>query len=153
MVTEATINQHIAYITPSSSRVTSDYLQLYLVAAYAELRSISSASGSTKGALTCENIKHFKIVLPPVVEQDRLVSVIRQETADIESTVSYTQREIDLIREYRTRLIADVVTGKLDVRGVDLAAYGDEIAGLDEALADEGDAGDEELALASEAEE
>lgn len=29
-------------------------------------------------------------------------------------------REIDLIREYRTRLIADVVTGKLDIRGVEL---------------------------------
>jgi type I restriction enzyme, S subunit len=29
-------------------------------------------------------------------------------------------REIDLIREYRTRLIADIVTGKLDVRGTEL---------------------------------
>ena len=32
------------------------------------------------------------------------------------AVISRTQREIDLFQEYRTRLIADVVTGKLDVR-------------------------------------
>ena len=38
------------------------------------------------------------------------------ETRDIESATSRLNREIDLLREYRTRLVADVVTGKLDVR-------------------------------------
>lgn len=48
-----------------------------------------------------------------------------------------TRRAIDLLREYRTRLIADVVTGKLDVRGVELPT-------LDEAESvEDSDTGDE----------
>jgi type I restriction enzyme, S subunit len=136
LATEATINQHIAYISPRKVCVIPDYLRLYLVAAYSELRTISNASGSTKGALTCADIKHFKVAVPPIHEQDWLIVAIRQETANIESTIICVQREIDLIREYRTRLIADVVTGKLDVRGVDLADL-DDLAALDEPLADE----------------
>ncbi|MFZ3385209.1 MAG: restriction endonuclease subunit S, partial [Candidatus Methanoperedens sp.] len=119
---EATINQHMAYISPITARVLSDYLQMFLITAYTELRSISEDSGSTKGALTCEAIKHFKVALPPTDEQHRLVCAVRQEFAENEATVMRVRREIDLLREYRTRLISDVVTGKLDVRGVELPA-------------------------------
>jgi type I restriction enzyme, S subunit len=38
------------------------------------------------------------------------------ETASFDSTITRLEREIELLREYRTRLVADVVTGKLDVR-------------------------------------
>ncbi len=38
----------------------------------------------------------------------------------MDSSIEHNRREIDLVREYRTRLISDVVTGKLDVRGVAL---------------------------------
>ena len=73
---EATINQHMAFISPKASHVSPEYLQLALTAAYSELRLISSASGSTKGALTCEDIKHFKIALPPINEQYDLIKAI-----------------------------------------------------------------------------
>ena len=48
------------------------------------------------------------------------------------------EREVDLIRDYRTRLIADVVTGKLDVRGLASAANDNitEAEGLDEDIED-----------------
>ena len=41
-----------------------------------------------------------------------------EATADIDRTLGRARRQIDLVHEYRTRLIADVVTGKLDVRHV-----------------------------------
>ncbi len=113
---EATINQHIAYITPRRLIVTPEYLHLTLVGAYHDLRALSEDSGSTKGALTCGDIAHFKVVLPPSAEQGRIVSFVRQEMLAVESAVVRTDREISLLREYRTRLSADVVTGKLDVR-------------------------------------
>ena len=49
---EATINQHLAFITPKTSICSADYLQLALEGAYLHLRSISDDSGSTRGALT-----------------------------------------------------------------------------------------------------
>lgn len=48
---DATINQHMAFITPDMTRVSSHYLQMCLTAAYSELRAISDDSGSTKGVL------------------------------------------------------------------------------------------------------
>ena len=113
---DATINQHMAFITLKTGRVSSHYLHMYLTAAYSELRAISNSSGSTKDALTCEDIKHFMVVLPPRDEQERLLSEVRRELASVDNAVDLARRQIDLMNEYRTRLIADVVTGQLDVR-------------------------------------
>jgi len=56
------------------------------------------------------------IIQPPAEEQRRIVHFIQRETADIDSAISRLEREIELLNEYQTRLVADVVTGKLDVR-------------------------------------
>jgi type I restriction enzyme S subunit len=116
LTTEATINQHIAYITPRPDIVSAAYLQLLLVGAYRELRSISDDSGSTKGALTCADVAHFKLALPGLDEQESIIGAVRLATQSLELAIARSQREIDLLVEYRTRLIADVATGKLDVR-------------------------------------
>lgn len=113
---EATINQHIAFITPRTDAVSPAFLHLAFVAAYRTLRALSEDSGSTKGALTCEDLKRFKIVLPPLPEQAVLVTQIHSQTLTLSNAISRLEREIELLREYRTRLVADVVTGKLDVR-------------------------------------
>ena len=113
---EATINQHIAYITPRLPVVSAEFLHLSLVAAYSTLRAMSDDSGSTKGALTCEDIKRFKLPVPPVEEQGNLVASIQRETKATDTAIARTEREIALVQEYRTRLTADIVTGKLDVR-------------------------------------
>ena len=52
LAVEATINQHIAFITPVKTVVSPEFLQLAFVAAYQTLRALSQDSGSTKGALT-----------------------------------------------------------------------------------------------------
>jgi len=51
-------------------------------------------------------------------EQTSIVAEVNRETKALIERINKAQREIDLIREYRTRLIADVVTGKVDVRGI-----------------------------------
>jgi len=53
---------------------------------------------------------------PPITEQAAIVTYLDEATASFERVIASARREIDLLREYRTRLIADVVTGKLDVR-------------------------------------
>lgn len=113
---EATINQHLAFITPYRAVIDPEYLLLSFIGAYRELRTISDDSGSTKGALTCGDIAHFKIALPPLNEQALIASEVRRRTQSLEEALTRTERQIDLIQEYRTSLIADVVTGKLDVR-------------------------------------
>lgn len=61
-------------------------------------------------------IANHVIPLPPLAEQTAIVRYLDKATADIDTAISRAHRQIELLQEYRTRLIADVVTGKLDVR-------------------------------------
>jgi len=63
-----------------------------------------------------EEFFRLPIILPPAPEQQQLVQSIATDTAQIKTAITHLEREIELLREYRTRLVADVVTGKLDVR-------------------------------------
>ena len=58
----------------------------------------------------------FLVPVPPRAEQAQLVGWIADKSNVPNSAISRLEREIELLREYRTRLVADVVTGKLDVR-------------------------------------
>ena len=56
------------------------------------------------------------IALPSKEEQVAILSTLREETESLGAAIAAARRQIELLQEYRTRLIADVVTGKLDVR-------------------------------------
>ena len=74
-------------------------------------------------------------MLPLVEEQEEIVAYIATETAALNTAIARTEREIALMQEYRTRLTADLVTGKLDVRAA--------AARLPEAKSDGADPSDE----------
>lgn len=63
------------------------------------------------------------IGIPPIKEQLTIFSSINQETALIDETILKAEKEITLIQEYRTRLVSDVVTGKLDVRSIEIPDF------------------------------
>ena len=63
-----------------------------------------------------EEFFKVEILMPPRSEQEEIVSFISTHTANLNVAIERVSGEVDLLREYRTRLIADVVTGKLDVR-------------------------------------
>lgn len=58
----------------------------------------------------------IRIPCPPLSEQQQIRDYIHEQSELNDGLILRTQSEIDLMREYRTRLIADVVTGKIDVR-------------------------------------
>lgn len=78
-------------------------------------------------------LRAFPIFLPPLPEQQAILAEIASQTDEIATVIDRTEREIALLREYRTRLIADVVTGKLDVReaAAKLPDENDEVEPLD----------------------
>ena len=53
---------------------------------------------------------------PSREEQQTILRTLRKEATSLGNAIARARRQIDLFQEYRTRLIADVVTGKLDVR-------------------------------------
>ena len=83
--------------------------------------------------LNFENFCRVDLPFPPLEEQQKISVILDRTVAGIDFAIERWRRQIDLLDEYRTRLIADVVTGKLDVReaaaglpDVDSAAVGDD---------------------------
>ena len=74
------------------------------------------ANGVTRYGLTHNGIQSVQIPLPPLAEQTAIVEYLDKATASIDAAIVRARRQIELVEEYRARLIADVVTGKLDVR-------------------------------------
>ena len=61
-------------------------------------------------------LRYLWVAIPPMNEQQAVSQYIDEKTSTIRTTITQASRQIELIEEYRTRLIADVVTGKIDVR-------------------------------------
>ena len=66
--------------------------------------------------LAVERVLNLSLPVPSPREQAHIARYIERETAAIDAAIDRARREIELLGEYRTRLIADVVTGKVDVR-------------------------------------
>ena len=71
--------------------------------------------------LNVENFRQVDLPLPPMEEQQRIGQTLDRSIADIGNAIEQSRRQIDLLGSFRNRLIADVVTGKLDVRGASAA--------------------------------
>jgi type I restriction enzyme, S subunit len=110
---EATINQHLAFIKPRDERLDTNYLRHLLGHAYAFLRSDSDGAGSTKGAITCEQLANLKIPIPPSNEQSGICARIQQSLDIALPLVADIQRSVTLLQERRAALIAAAVTGQI----------------------------------------
>lgn len=112
---QATINQHMAFISPQTDLLLPEFLQLYLAGLYEILRMISEGTGSTKGALTCEQIGEFPTPLPSLNEQRSIVSYIKSKISKLDALKTVTEHTVALLQERRTSLIAAAVTGQIQV--------------------------------------
>ncbi|MCC5845879.1 MAG: restriction endonuclease subunit S [Verrucomicrobia bacterium] len=113
---EATINQHVAYVKPTPGKADAFFLRRVFDMAYGFLRSESDGGGSTKGAITCEQIGTMSIPLPPIPEQAAIAAYLDEETAKLDALVTKVETAIERLQEYRSALITAAVTGKMDVR-------------------------------------
>ena len=80
--------------------------------------SMTGSAGQQR--VSIDFVRNFVIPIPPKNQQDEILKCVYSIFAAYRTIINRAQREIDLIREYRTRLIADVVTGKVDVRKVEV---------------------------------
>jgi type I restriction enzyme S subunit len=71
---------------------------------------------STVDSLRLPMLQNFPMVLPPIDEQIKIIEFINYKTEYIEQSLKVVKKEITLIQDFHTRLISNVVTGKLDVR-------------------------------------
>lgn len=90
----------------------------YALRAAAQGNAFNDGHLSTIAHLTGDKLRAHRFPFPPIAEQTAIVAYLDKATADIDTAIARAHRQIELLQEYRTRLIADVVAGKLDVREV-----------------------------------
>lgn len=73
-------------------------------------------SGAAQPKLTKEKLLNIKVCVPRIEEQINIVEYINIETKIMDEVIAISHKEIDLLTEYKNSLIADVVTGKMDIR-------------------------------------
>ena len=95
-------------------------------------------------SITDEAFFDMRLPLPPLDEQRSIAAMIRKQTTNVDKAIASVLDEIALLKEYRTRLISDVVTGKMDVR--EEAAKLPEIDPMELATVAVGENGDDEEA-------
>jgi type I restriction enzyme S subunit len=78
---------------------------------------VSESKGIAYPAINSSELKEIKIWYPSVTEQEQIVKYIESETSKIDKTLLKIESEIALLQEYKTALISEAVTGKIDVRG------------------------------------
>jgi type I restriction enzyme S subunit len=71
---------------------------------------------STVNQLTQGSLYSFQVAIPPFGEQEEIIQVLNNELAQIDETTNRVATQIELLQEYRTALISEAVTGKIDVR-------------------------------------
>ena len=129
---DGNVNQHVCIIRPRRDVISSAFLTAFLSTSFIQRRIRNELGGASREGLTLQSIRDFEVSVPPLDEQHRITDYIRERSSESLGMSNRTLKQIELIREYRTRLIADVVTGKLDVRE---AAAGlpddDEVGGVD----------------------
>jgi type I restriction enzyme S subunit len=89
---------------------------LFLIMSYIDLGQI--AKPGPVPAISEGEVREIRVALPSAPEQTAIVEYLDTQTSKLDTAIAAARREIELLREYRERLIADVVTGKVDVREV-----------------------------------
>ncbi|MGH8046542.1 MAG: restriction endonuclease subunit S [Chthoniobacterales bacterium] len=108
--------QRIIRFRLNPKRLLPSFALLCLNSAYFQNQLRERATGSTAQGIKASKLPQLAVVFPVLEEQQDIVSNTEKQCAPLVTAIARTEREIALMQEYRTRLTADVVTGKLDVR-------------------------------------
>ena len=108
---------HIAVLKVNKNAIDPGFLAAALNSTRCYEQSQLFTRGATNQDLGLGRMKGIELPVPPALaEQQTIVGYLRTGLGQVLEAISATHRDIALLGEYRTRLIADVVTGKFDVR-------------------------------------
>jgi type I restriction enzyme S subunit len=119
----ANVNQHVCIIRPAKG-IIPEYLSYCLKSSIIKQQILSFENGSSREGLNFEQVGELIIVVPQqnLFEQNKVITYLDRETAQIDSLVATIQEQIEKLRSYRQALITAAVTGKIDVQGTHIPA-------------------------------
>lgn len=113
----ATVNSSIAVITPYK-QLDGLFLTYLFYSSFMKALIQLFRGGMGVPHLFQEDINKFNIPLPPISIQKKITEFLDKETSKIDSLISETESTIALLKEHRSALITNAVTGKINVEGL-----------------------------------
>lgn len=113
---EIALAQRVIKLRGKKNIVDNYFLKYWMMSASFQNHLLSLATGSTALGLKASKLNLLRLAMPPFIEQIEIVTSIENQSLKIEKTIEKCLQEIKLLQEYRTALISEVVTGKIDVR-------------------------------------
>lgn len=117
---DSCVNQACCCIKPSNN-VLLKFLYYWVVASKATLLSI--AEGGSQPNISQQKIKNHFLPIPPRDEQEKIARFLDARCAEIDRLIDANQAQITNLHDLKSSLIADVVTGQIDVRDVEIPDY------------------------------
>lgn len=114
---EGKISSAYVMLIPRSEKVYDEYFK-WLLKSRPYIKALQGTADLVRDGQALRYANFAKVPLPivPIEEQKRIANYIISEIKKIDKTIPVIQKQIALLKEYRTRLISDVVTGQIDVR-------------------------------------
>jgi type I restriction enzyme S subunit len=114
---EFSVYVSLTHIRVDDSIVNNKFIMYFFSTDYCKfLNSQGTVTGGGVGNLNVNNVERYKVPIPPLKEQEKIVDYISGKSSEIDRIIFKTKQEIELLKEYKTTLISEVVTGKVDVR-------------------------------------
>ena len=103
-----------AYVGLIVKNMNSEYTQLILHS-YDVMKVFYGMGGGLRQSMSYTDIANVYIPVPPLSEQKQIVSYLDTKTSQIDKLIAHITKEIECIKEYKQRLISDVVTGQIKI--------------------------------------
>ncbi len=108
------VNQHVCIVRPSKN-IASIFLNSLLASEIGQGQIWFFQQGGGREGLNFQAIKNFIIPLPSIDEQGKISEYIENTTAKFSNAISLKEKEIEKLKEYKSTLINNAVTGKIKV--------------------------------------
>ena len=111
---EMNVNQHVCILRPTNL-IRTIYLNAILASEVGQSQIWFFQQGGGREGLNFQALKNFFIPLPPVGEQKSIVEFVHKISSKVSSAIEIQQKQIEKLKEYKTTLINNAVTGKIKV--------------------------------------
>ncbi len=114
---EFSIYVSLTHIRVNDDIATNKFIMYFFNTKYCKtLNEFGTVVGGGVGNLNVKNLERYIIPLPPINEQEEIVNYLDKSLYEIDIAINKEEKSISLLQEYRTTLISNAVTGKIDVR-------------------------------------
>ena len=114
----ALLNQNVVRLRADNNDITLDKFVFHTLKShhYIEHIAIIAHGTANQASIDLTDLLDYPLCLPPISDQKQIATFLDQETARIDEVIENVRSQIEKLEEYRTVLISDAVTGRIDVR-------------------------------------